>query len=318
MNKKQRDEVFTRFINGQAIAKLADEFDERYQHIFQIIDDRLPFRINIGQNIIKKICSDYYNGKNVEDLTEKYKINHVKIKEILTDNGFCVEEKKSRRRIWNIDENYFDKIDTPNKAYVLGLLYADGYNSLATHTARIMLQERDKDILVKISAQLQYEKPLGFVKCSDHVASNGFISKDMYSLSISSPHICEELALHGVLPNKSLILEYPDWMPEKFNRHFIRGYFDGDGSFCRQSKRTSNYLITFTSTEDFCVDCLNILRKNLGIGGGIYDASCHNGITRVLSISGKDQCKKILDWLYEDADIYMDRKYNHYREVFYS
>jgi len=56
------------------------------------------------------------------------------------------------------------------------------------------------------------------------------------------------------------------------------------------------------------------LRNELNIPcGNIYDASCHNGVTKVLSFSGTKQVKKFLDWLYTDADMYLKRKYEKYK-----
>ena len=50
--------------------------------------------------------------------------------------------------------------------------------------------------------------------------------------------------------------------------------------------------------------------------GNIYDAQCHNGITKVLSISGRFQTNIVLDWLYVDSHIYLERKYEKYKKAF--
>lgn len=217
-------------------------------------------------------------------------------------------------RKYALDEHYFDVIDTPNKAYILGMFYADGYNSLDKQTIRLQLQYTDKDILEDIRKELKSEKPLKFIKCSDKIASNGFISKDMYQLEFHSAHICDALSKLGMVQNKSLVLTFPTFNDTSLYSHFIRGYFDGDGSYCHRytQKYGNRDLVTITSTENFCKDCLAIIRKEVGIGGGIYDASSHNGITKVLSISGVNQLKKFFEWLYKDAELYMQRKHELY------
>ena len=219
-------------------------------------------------------------------------------------------------RKYNLNEHYFDVIDTPNKAYILGLFYADGYNSLDKQTIRLQLQYTDKDILENIRHELNSEKPLKFIKCSDKVASNGFISKDMYQLEFYSSHICKTLEKLGMVQNKSLILTFPTLLDKSLYSHFIRGYFDGDGSFCPHYTKKGWFqaLATITSTESFCNDCLEIIRNETGIGGGIYDASSHNGITKIISISGTNQLKKFFKWLYKDAELYMKRKHDLYEQ----
>ena len=221
------------------------------------------------------------------------------------------------KRVHSLNEHYFDVIDTPNKAYILGMLYADGYNCLSKCTVRLQLQYTDKDILESIRMELDSKKELNFIRCSDKVSSNGFISKDMYQLEIYSSHMCKTLEKLGMVQNKSLVLTFPTFLDSTFYSHFIRGYFDGDGSYCHRyvgDKYGNSDVITITSTESFCNDCLNIIRQETGIGGGIYDASNHNGITKVLSISGVNQANKFFEWLYKDAELYLKRKHNLYMQ----
>ena len=244
-------------------------------------------------------------------------VSHKVISKVLEKNN--IPRTKTGHRKYHFDEHYFDVINTPNKAYILGLLYADGYNSLDKLTIRLQLQYTDKEILELIRKELNLEKPLKFIKCSDKVASNGYVSKDMYQLEIYSKHMCKTLESYGMVQNKSLVLKFPTFFDDELYRHFIRGYYDGDGSFCPHYTKNGwlQFLITITSTEDFCKNCLEIIRKHSGIsGGGIYDCSSHNGITKVLSISGSIQTKAVLDWLYKDSELYIQRKHDLYIQHF--
>ena len=182
-------------------------------------------------------------------------------------------------------------------------------------TIRLQLQHTDKQILELIRNELKLKKQLKFIKCSNKVASNGFVSKDMYLLEFYSKHICETLANYGMVQNKSLVLQFPTFLDDNLYSHFIRGYYDGDGSLCPHYTKKGWFQssLTITSTEDFCKACLSIIRKYSGItGGNIYDSSSHNGITKVISISGKKQNKTVLDWLYQDAEMFLQRKYDLY------
>ena len=68
------------------------------------------------------------------------------------------------RRIFSCDEHYFDVIDTPNKAYILGLLWSDGYNDVVRGQIKIQLQDRDKSVLERINIEVDSDRPLWMVQ----------------------------------------------------------------------------------------------------------------------------------------------------------
>lgn len=238
--------------------------------------------------------------------------NYNKICKILDE--FSVKRTFNGVRKYNLNENYFDIIDTPNKAYILGLMCADGCNYPPKSTIFISLQESDKELLEKIRNELKSEKPLRIVDCSKR-NDNGYSYNNMCTLEMYSAHMCKSLEKIGVVKNKSLKLEFPN-IPRDLYAHFVRGYFDGDGSIYQYVKNENNkhIVLTFTSTENFCKKLKEILETELGIYCGIYESSCHNGITKVVSLAGKNSTKKLLDWMYKDATLYLKRKYDRYIE----
>ncbi len=178
------------------------------------------------------------------------------------------------------------------------------------------LQEEDRDILEKIRIELKSDKPLEFLDYSNK-HDFGYSYKNQYRLLFFSSHMCATLKSIGMVPNKSLVLKFPD-IPEHLFSHFIRGYYDGDGSIYRHIKTENNkpITITITSTNDFCQSIKEICENTLDLHPSIYDASCHNGVTKVLTFSGRNICKKFLDWLYADADLFLQRKYDRYVEYY--
>lgn len=318
MDNIEKDNIFNKFCNGKSVDSLAKEYSMARSKIYQIIDGRLPCVKHLSKDEEMFIVDSYISGMSSMKIGEELKIGHKLVNKILDKHG--INRKHNGVRKWTLNEHYFDCIDSQNKAYILGLLYADGYNGMDKSTIRLQLQDCDVDILKLINEELNSNRPLRFINCSSRVASNGYISKDMYSLEVFSSYMCKTLNNIGVTQNKSLSLTFPIISDRSLYRHFIRGYFDGDGSFCYSNKNASKRyqgLITITSTASFCEDCLDILRQDLNIGGSIFDASCHNGITKVLTISGNRQCKKVLDWLYVDADLYLKRKYEKYLKAYY-
>lgn len=314
MDKIEKEKIYYRFINGTDIQSLADEYNMTWSAMYQIIGNRLPCSLELTHEVELSIVEKYQAGNSSTKIAEQYKISHKLVNKIL--DKYEVRRVHNGVRKWNLCETYFDKLDTQNKAYILGFLFADGYNDIGKSTIRLQLRWDDKDILTKINQELESDRPLKLINCSNRVALNGYISQDMYLLEVYSRHLCDTLASLGMVQNKSLVLRFPEFHDTSLYRHFIRGYFDGDGSFSR-STRYSNSIVTLTSTYDFCKRCLDIMQSELGIGGAIYDASCHNGVTKVLSVSGNVQCKKILDWLYDGATLYLQRKHDKYIQNYY-
>lgn len=276
----------------------------------------------IPESEYNKIAELYNNGMSSVQIGTEYGCDYKTIIRIL--DKLNINRDTSKYREYNLNTNYFDVIDTQDKAYILGFLYADGCVSLSRRTISLSLQESDMEILEKMNICLGYDRPLEIVSQKNHKQpkdGTNYHYCNMAYLRIFNKAMCEKLISLGVLENKSLLLEFPYWMKEELYPHFIRGYFDGDGSFC--SRIAKGYgrrdLITFTSTETFCKALRTVLKYVVGIpGGNIYDASCHNGITKVLSISGYYQTKVLLDWMYSDANLYLKRKHDLYLEKFYS
>lgn len=313
-----RDEIIALYNNGKSVEDLCVQYDAIWSDIYNVLSPALirdKTKISLSEK--EQIKNMYLFGLSSTKIGVKLKIYHKTVNSILNDFG--IPRKGNGKRKHFLDESYFDIINTQNKAYILGLLYADGYNSLDKSTIRLQLQESDYDILEKIRIELKSTKPLKYLKCDDRIASNGFISKNMYVLEFYSSHICNILDKIGMHQNKSLILEFPECLDKKFYSHFIRGYFDGDGSYSYRfsPKYGERDLVTITSTENFCDRVKKIINTySQAKGGGIYDASCHNGVTKVLSFSGKNQTKHLLDWFYNDAQLYIQRKFNLYYDRF--
>lgn len=258
----------------------------------------------------QEIIQLYQSGMSTVKIGKQFHVGHKKIASVLEENG--IPRTGVGRRKYKINENYFDKIDSPNKAYILGFLYADGHNEIKKTTVSISLQEEDKEILELMRQEIGSEKPLEYI---DYSTKNdfGYHYKNQYRLIFFNKHICDILNEIGMLPNKSLSLTFPNLEASLYS-HFIRGYFDGDGSVC--FSKNGNCIATITSTESFCNSIKEILFEQLGIYTGIYNASNNNGITKVASISGKNQVQKFGEYIYKDAEMFLSRKYNKFLEKY--
>ena len=250
------------------------------------------------------IIERYKNGEGLKLIAKNYDCDKGSIKKLLIKNG--VEIRKTQQP-YPIDETYFDHIDSPNKAYILGFLYADGCNTTG-NKIKLSLQVGDKEVLEKIRSELNYNKPLSYYKRAFKNPKH----QDMYELIIYNKHMSEQLTLLGCTPRKSLTLQFPKWLSKELLPHFLRGYFDGDGSInrCARGARA-----TITSSYDFCSELHNIL-NDMEIKNKLVHAPT-NEKTGIISITSKDNTKKFLDYIYENADLYMERKHSLYLEKIY-
>lgn len=217
-----------------------------------------------------------------------------------------IERTRNSNRKHRFNIHYFDVIDTSNKAYFLGLLFADGCNF--KRSINIFLQAQDKHLLEDICQEIGYDGELE-LRDRSRDREKGANCQDVYGLRLHSTYMSDVLSRCGVVPNKSLVLQFPTCVPDYLISHFMRGYMDGDGHIGRTEKDSS---VTFVGTLDFCKSLNCVLEKQLGIVFSIREAGNCNGTTMQCEAKNKSDRKIFLDWIYQDADLKLNRKYQTY------
>lgn len=310
--QQQIDEMINLHNQGKFNREIGKIFDTSRQTIGRILrSNGVPSRHPwLTPDRKKQICDRYLDGMNFTEIAKEIHCAEQTAKEVVLEYGIELRDYRKESMKYNIDEEYFNIIDTPNKAYVLGLFYSDGTVSKKTSTITLSLQERDVDILRKIQLDMKSNHPLVYVKLNDKNPN----WSNQYSFSISNRPLHDSLIKQGVIPNKSLILKFPENLNVSLYRHFIRGYMDGDGFI---SKNPKEKRISMVGTRDFCEGVKNIIENELQVHCSI--CLCHGNSdspTRTLRIAGGKQVKKFLDWLYEDAQLYLNRKYKVYNDLY--
>ena len=254
-------------------------------------------RLNKTQ--IVELLGKYQTGKfTCVDLGKIYNISANAVQGLLKRRGIAITSQTYLQRKYKINETFFDTINTEEKAYFLGILYADGYNNTDRKTVTISLQEKDLELLEKLRVLIEHEKPLSHVKFSNW--------SDQYRIVIHNKRISEKLSEHGCIKAKTYSLTYPPFLEKHLYRHFIRGYFDGDGYVGKRSA-------SITSSKAFCQALKIILNIELGINTYHRKPHPHNSdLIESLEISGERKCRIFLNWIYKDSSIYLQRKYNKY------
>lgn len=189
-------------------------------------------------------------------------------------------------------DDFFKKIDSEEKAYILGFLMADGYVD-KKNGIHLQLNKKDLEILQKINKII-------------HIDDYKLIElKNSYRMSISSESIHNDLTKIGCHNCKTKSLKFPK-IEELFLRHFIRGYFDGDGCFTFSDKYNT-VSVEILSTESFLIELDNILKTKLNIKTKIRKRK--NADVFDIRIHKKEDVFKLLNWFYFEASIFMKRKF---------
>lgn len=192
----------------------------------------------------------------------------------------------------------FEKIDNEEKAYWLGFLYADG--SVGSKEDKIELGLAEKDLK-------HIEKFRNFIGIQNKISYRD--SSKSYRYSFRSSKCKQDLINKGCVPKKSLILKFPteEQVPKELIRHFIRGYFDGDGWFTNTKEC---FQIGIIGTEDFIKGFLDTI-ENINKNNKIFNVHRENGAKRYIFGAYQDVLN-FLNYIYQDCNIYLDRKYEHY------
>lgn len=256
---------------------------------------------NTEYNNIKKL---YLNGLSSPKIAKQYNVNEITICKILKKCNVKPHGEKPRKYFFNFD--FFEKIDTEEKAYFLGLMYSDGCNYKVKSLCSIALAEEDKDILDQFIKSIQYTG-----KCKLSRKKRKKHHSDLYGLFLHSKKTCLDLEKNGCMSRKSLILKFPknDIVPSFLIKHFLRGFFDGDGSI-HINKKEKRLTVYFTSSLFFCEDLIKFLKNKFNFESSLRHYSYSKA--KSVRICGTRKNIFFLDWLYSNCEIKMQRKYKQF------
>lgn len=252
----------------------------------------------------KDIIDLYLAGLSTLKIAKQLGLPKWKPAYILKKNNIVLRSNKINSKKFQCDDYYFKKIDSEEKAYWLGFIYADGYITKPNIVA-ISLAIKDKEHLQKINNCLK-----STYKIKEYIQSQGYNPNTSYCrLSITSDQLFSDLNKAGCLLNKSLILQ-PPVLDKELIIHFIRGYFDGDGSWAISNKDRIGFSFKLCGTKEI----LNFIQENLNTKSKLYKRKKDNKNNYYISVSGW-QVMNIMNKLYLNSSIYLDRKYKLYLQA---
>ncbi len=249
------------------------------------------------------LIQEYIEGKDAVTLASQYHVHSSIIYSRLEKMGIDRRRSGDVRRQYHFNERYFCMLGSANPCYWLGFLFADGSISEVSNALRVNLQASDAAHLQALLIDLE--------ATSHQVRYKVTSGHSVAGIALTSLYLRQDLASWGMALPKNERQIPP--MPQEFKRHFIRGYFDGDGSISvhRTIKREA-WKASIVSTSRWMVEQIASAILEEDIPCSIYSPTNTN--LWYLSTGG-NQVKRFGRWLYTDASRYLTRKKERFDEL---
>lgn len=261
---------------------------------------------------IKEICEKYKTGKWTQKLlSEQYHCHYKTIKKILKENNIPTITH-TRRKNLNLKEDFFECIDSEEKAYFLGLMLTDG-NVYKTKKGiwqiGIELSIKDKDIIEIFRKLLNSNAKITYRKREN---------TEMVSIKIYSEKMAKDLSKYGVIPNKTKLTKHLPNINKIFQKDFIRGMLDGDGAIYKRKGNNKEYNnITFCSYHySICEEFKKICDSYLDEPNKTKISKDKGKEIYRVHYNKQSQVKQLVTVLYKDSNYYLTRKYILAKNIF--
>lgn len=197
----------------------------------------------------------------------------------ISQAGLEANDTKNRKAV-NVD--YFKSIDTPEKAYWLGMLYGDGCITTRGGNNQLVLELTDMDLVYEFREAVESEHKVAINRRSGN-------HSDSARIAIGIGEFIDPLIAKGMDSNKTTSTTLPD-LDESLRSHFVRGLYDADGHLSNR-----NWEICGSSEERF-----EVISEWLPVSSNIY-ADSRDGRDQFTLKAGKKKWNKISNWLYPDG-----------------
>jgi DNA-binding transcriptional regulator WhiA len=201
------------------------------------------------------------------------------------------------------NEDYFELIDTPEKAYFLGFIFADGClidnPKEYRYKLNIKIHNKDEYILKKFISLLDSEVKIW--------RSN---NRDICEIGFSSKKMINDLKNIGLHQNKTYTIYYPK-IDEKIERHFLRGYFDGDGCIRINEDKRDHSKRGDLRIVGGSVKFIETLNERMGKLFGVNVNKLYgpkNKRYKFIGWAGMSDIERIYNGFYSDTDLFLTRK----------
>lgn len=260
-----------------------------------------------------KVEQDYLNGMTSVKIAQKYLQTgkrYGNILSLLKYRGVSIKNYSQASQIYDRNSDYF-KTWSHEMAYILGFIATDG--SVHKNELKISLKINDKDFLENLLRQISSEIPI--IEREIHLKTNNK-NYPICEIVIRDKEICKDLFQLGITENKTFTLGRFDFIPPEYEKDFILGVMDGDGSIgqiggncCKNSIQIRLRLVS--ASYDFIEYIRDIMVKH-GMKKVNITSSSKNRkhVIYEIAYSTKEAIKFYYEFYNENTKLFLPRKYN--------
>lgn len=258
------------------------------------------------QDLAKSAADEHISGQLLSVVAKKYGISTTTIENYMKRNGIVYRNQHGRKNFFN--QRFFQSIDSEASAYFLGFLFADGHigsigGSTYTKPCRIIINISQKDRCI-LEQFMQAIQASGNVHIHDYIPhETTYANHPMSRITLNSTKMAEDLMdlkYAGVKADRS---ELPN-IPKEYIRHFIRGYFEGDGCATTDTIQFTGYTLLLNNIAALLNHEINLPLTKVALNytekstANIGDLRYHKYYDR----------SKLYHYMYDDVQYYLPRK----------
>ncbi|MFH1668151.1 MAG: MerR family transcriptional regulator [Candidatus Komeilibacteria bacterium] len=301
--KETKNKVIRLYTSGLEMKQVANELNISDGFVKKVlIESHVEIRLaQYSQTLKNKAIELYKTNPNKSEIARQLGVNSDTIRYWLQQHNIPIREFiGGRPRIYSVNDNFLDNIDTEEKAYFLGFFSGDGYVNLADKSFAFILSAKDIRHLYNLRSILSSNNPI-----HTHI-DKGFL---MCSISIHSALLVQRLVELGFDNDKSFTAKPIESLDDTLASHYWRGNMDADGSIYFLNKHQC-YGFSLCGTYDIC----NGFSNYLGYNGKYVNKQGQKNLWSFVR-AGNIRAYDNLHRLYHNANISLQRKFNLYKDL---
>lgn len=299
ISQELKDLICSRFLEGEFLSALSVKYKIPKVWLVSFLQEKgiNPSRLGkITDEKRNQIIELYNSGLSSHVVSKQLGVSTDTVLSSVKKNGNNIRSNTDYRTS-TLNENYFETIDTANKAYYLGFIAADGCNR-ESRFLEIFISKEDISILESFLLDLESNYQI-------------HIRKEKYAqLTIFSRKLMSDLERHGITQRKSLTLEFPKTVPNEFISDFIRGYFDGDGWISKDGKGIEivGTLDMVFNISEYIYNSIKLNPSKIQSKENIFSVFYH----------GAKRTAQLYEYLYKQNSICLERKLLRFKQNKYT
>lgn len=306
--KEEKDKIIELHLQNRNTVEISKAINRSQTGIERFLKSN-GFEMTYGRRATKDELQDiiqlYKDGLTCKEIHKKYQYiyqSEEAIQKIVRKAN--VSRGRYIKQV-NVNEDYFENIDTEHKAYWIGFLLADGCileRQRESNVVKFELNNKDRYIVEEFAKDIE---------TSLNVLDYKYDKKHNCNIQIHSNKMVNDLGKYGIVPRKTFkICDLPNINNNLMN-HFVRGYFDGDGCaylYKPKDQYIHRLRITFCGTEAFLLNLKNLLEQNGINNGSMIDMNKYGSNVFNLRFISNAGIIKLYNYMYKDSTIFLNRK----------